>query len=98
VEFAGGVTPSNPIPFHEVYSYVLDAFPMMTALLLLAIWYPGRVLQGPGSDFKEVRLARREAKRAKKHEKTVIKEQKKAAKRERKSGHVEMLTMQPEVR
>jgi hypothetical protein len=83
------------VPFHEAYSYALDAFPMMLALLLLAVWYPGRVLQGPGSDFKEVRLARKEAKRAKKEgkrvkkeERAAHKEQKKAAKAERKKGYV----------
>ncbi|KAB5585202.1 RTA1 like protein-domain-containing protein [Coniochaeta sp. 2T2.1] len=97
-EFAKGVTPTNPIPFHEVYSYVLDAFPMMLALLLLAIWHPGRVLQGPGSDFKEVRSARREAKRAKKEEKIAVKKQKKAAKAEKRNGYVGVSIVESAVR
>ncbi|PSR82789.1 RTA1 like protein-domain-containing protein, partial [Coniella lustricola] len=48
-EYARGITPSNPIPFHEVYGYTLDAFPMMICLLILAIMHPGRTLVGPES-------------------------------------------------
>ncbi|KKY27425.1 putative rta1 domain protein [Diplodia seriata] len=73
-EFAGGVKPSNPIPFHEEYSYALDAFPMMVALLLLAIFHPGRSLVGPESEFPK--MSREEKKAAKKERKAA----KKAAK------------------
>ncbi|KAI1864074.1 hypothetical protein JX265_007370 [Neoarthrinium moseri] len=62
-EFAGGITPSNPIPFHEEYAYALDCFPMMLALLILAIWHPGRFLVGPESEFPK--LSRAEKKQAK---------------------------------
>jgi len=64
-EYAGGLKPSNPVPFHEAYSYALDAFPMMVALLLLAIFHPGRVLQGPQSQLPS-RKERREAKKQRK--------------------------------
>ncbi|KAB2575108.1 Rta1 domain protein [Lasiodiplodia theobromae] len=63
-EFAGGVKPSNPIPFHEEYSYSLDAFPMMVAILLLAVFHPGRFLVGPESEFPK--MSRKEKKAAKK--------------------------------
>ena len=77
-EFAGGITPSNPIPFHEAYAYALDAFPMMVALLVLAIFHPGRYLQGPGSEFPHLtRAEKKAAKRAKKEEKTNKKAMKK---------------------
>lgn len=79
VEFTGGVSPeTNPIPFHEEYIYALDCFPMMVALLILAIFHPGRYLVGPDSEF--VRLSRKEkkaAKQAKKEAKRQAKEQKK---------------------
>jgi hypothetical protein len=75
-EFAGGITPSNPVPFHEAYAYVLDAFPMMVALLILAIWHPGRSLVGPDSQFPKETKAEKKAERAAKKE----------AKRMKKSG------------
>jgi hypothetical protein len=56
---------------HEVYEYVLDAVPMFIALLVLNIVHPGRILQGPDSEF--LRVSRQEKKR--------IKEEKKVAKR-----------------
>lgn len=78
------MTPSNPIPFHEAYSYALDAFPMLAALVILAVWHPGRVLQGPNSDFTLVRAERKAAKKAAKAEKRAAKEAAKGDKRERK--------------
>lgn len=100
-EFAGGVTPSNPIPFHEAYSYALDAFPMLVAFLILAIWHPGRVLQGPHSDFRLVRAekkaakkAKKEAKRQRKEEKKQDKKQKKADKKAIKSGRFEDIELE----
>lgn len=74
VEFAGGVTLDNPIPFHEEYTYALDCFPMMAALLILAIYHPGRYLVGPESEFPK------KSRRQKKAEKAELKE----AKRNRK--------------
>ncbi|OJD31022.1 rta1 domain protein [Diplodia corticola] len=73
-EFAGGVKPSNPIPFHEEYSYALDAFPMMVALLLLAVFHPGRSLVGPESEFPKMsRKEKKAAKRERKAEKKAMK-------------------------
>ncbi|KAI1454697.1 RTA1 like protein-domain-containing protein [Annulohypoxylon moriforme] len=73
-EFAGGITPSNPVPFHEVYSYALDCFPMMLALLVLLIWHPGRTLVGASSEFPrksraEKKMEKQERKAAKKQAK-----------------------------
>ncbi|KAI0383618.1 RTA1 like protein-domain-containing protein [Hypomontagnella monticulosa] len=66
-EFAGGITPSNPVPSHEEYSYALDCLPMMLALLILAIWHPGITLVGPGSEFpKKSRAERKREKQEKK--------------------------------
>lgn len=71
-EWARGFSPvHNPVPFHEAYSYALDAFPMIGALLLLALYHPGRVLQGKHSEFpkktrkqkKADKEARREARK-----------------------------------
>lgn len=77
-EFAGGITPDNPVPFHEEYSYALDCFPMMVALLILAVLHPGRYLIGPESEFP--RLSRKE-KKALKEEKKAQKQEKKEAKK-----------------
>lgn len=88
VEFAGGVTPDNPIPFNEVYSYTLDAFPMMVAFLILAIWHPGRVLQGPHSDFKLARAEKKAAKAAKKEDKRYRKDTRKQDRKQRKADRM----------
>ncbi|KAM7186224.1 RTA1 like domain containing protein, partial [Naviculisporaceae sp. PSN 640] len=72
VEFAKGFGPDNPLPFNEIYIYVLDCLPMMIALLILAIFHPGRYLVGPESEFpkisrkekKAIKMARKEEKRA----------------------------------
>lgn len=77
IEFAKGFGPENPIPFNEVYIYALDVLPMMIALLILAIFHPGRYLVGPESEFpkisrkekKAMKMARREEKRAAKEAK-----------------------------
>ncbi|KAI4595318.1 hypothetical protein KJ359_006992 [Pestalotiopsis sp. 9143b] len=63
-EYAGGIKPSNPIPFHEEYSYALDCFPMMVALLILAVWHPGRFLVGPGSEFPKLSKAQKKQAKA----------------------------------
>jgi hypothetical protein len=79
-EYAGGIKPSNPVPFHEAYSYALDAFPMMTALLLLAIFHPGRVLVGPESQLP----SRKERRAEKKGIKALKQEQREQLKAEKK--------------
>jgi hypothetical protein len=77
-EYAKGVNPSNPVPFHEAYSYALDAFPMMLAILALAVVHPGRVLSGPESEFPHLsRKEKKAVKQAKKDEKKASKEEKK---------------------
>ncbi len=78
-EFAGGITPSNPVPFHEEYSYALDCFPMMVALFILAIIHPGRYLVGPESEFPH--LSRKEKKARKQEKKAALREEKEARKR-----------------
>lgn len=84
VEFTGGRDPStNPVPFHEYYFYSLDAFPMLTALLILVVVHPGRFLTGPNSSLRD---AKRAEKKAKKAEKKATKEQKKIDKEARKAG------------
>lgn len=65
-EYGGGITPSNPIPFHEAYSYALDAFPMMVCLLALAIIHPGRTLVGPDSNLPRKTRAQKKAEKAEK--------------------------------
>ncbi len=85
IEFVGGVDPNkNPLPFREIYSYVLDALPMMLALLILLIFNPGRILQGSNADFVEFRREKKQQKKAeksaKKDAKRTLKEEKKAAK------------------
>jgi hypothetical protein len=77
VEFSGGVdSESNSLPFKERYALGLDAFPMVLAILILAVIHPGLVLRGEGSEFpsrkerkaekKEQKAEKKEAKRAKK--------------------------------
>ncbi|GAA92998.1 hypothetical protein ASPFODRAFT_55255 [Aspergillus luchuensis CBS 106.47] len=75
-QYAQGTDPSNPVLTHEAYEYVFDAVPMFIALVLLNVVHPGRVLQGPESEFP--RVSRAEKKR--------VKMEKKQAKRERKEA------------
>lgn len=65
-EYGGGISPSNPIPYHEAYSYALDAFPMMVCLLILAVVHPGRTLVGPDSHFPKKTRAEKKAEKAEK--------------------------------
>jgi hypothetical protein len=76
-EFSGGVDPaSNSLPFKEEYALGLDAFPMVLAILILAIVHPGLVLNGEGSEFP----SRKERKAEKKERKAEKKELKRARK------------------
>lgn len=70
--------PSNPVPFHEEYTYALDCFPMMVAFLIVAIWHPGRYMVGPESEFP--RVSRRERKQRKREKKAAVREEKEAKK------------------
>lgn len=95
VEFSAGLDPSkNPIPFHEAYFYVLDALPMVIALVLFNIVHPGHILQGEGSEFPKgpTRKEKKEAKMIRKAEKKAAKEEKAALKMAKKEGkYVEMV-------
>lgn len=93
IEYSRGLNTNNPLPFHEAYMYVLDVMPMFTALIILNVWHPGRVLVGPDSSFPK--LTRKE-KKALKAEKKAIKAEKKAQKSERKRGGKVEQVEQPE--
>jgi hypothetical protein len=81
-EFARGENPAaNPLPFHEAYQYVFDAVPMMLALIILLVVHPGKLLQGPGSEFP--------SRRERKEEKRIKKEERRARREERKRPRVE---------
>ncbi|KAF2136572.1 uncharacterized protein K452DRAFT_343030, partial [Aplosporella prunicola CBS 121167] len=51
VEFARGITPANTILYNENYVLLLDALPMVLALLVLALVHPGAVLRGADSEL-----------------------------------------------
>lgn len=36
----------------EAYFYALEALPILISVVLFNVWHPGKVLVGPGSDFK----------------------------------------------
>ena len=57
---------------------------MMAALLILAIFHPGRYLVGPDSEFP--RLSRKEKKAAKQEKKAAKQEKKEARKHAKKYG------------
>ncbi|KIW12543.1 hypothetical protein PV08_09820 [Exophiala spinifera] len=77
-EFSTGAT--SPAVTHEWFGYVFDALPMFAASVILNVWNPGKILQGPRSGFAE---QDKERKRAKKARKVARKEAKKEAKRMR---------------
>ncbi|KAH0550964.1 hypothetical protein GP486_007671, partial [Trichoglossum hirsutum] len=88
VEYASGVKPSNPLPFHEGYLYGLDALPMFIAITVFCAIHPGRFLRGPDSVFpKKTRAQKKQEKKEKKEMKKAKKEAKKAEK-EAKKGKV----------
>ncbi|KAI9763056.1 MAG: hypothetical protein M1840_000947 [Geoglossum simile] len=88
IEYAPGIKPSNPIPYHEAYTYGLDALPMLLAITIMCAIHPGMFLRGPDSVFPKKTKAE---KKAAKMEKKERKEEKKRAKKERKEGRVEMV-------
>ncbi|CZR56476.1 related to RTA1-involved in 7-aminocholesterol resistance [Phialocephala subalpina] len=55
IEFSGGKTSSNPLPFHEGYFYALEAMPMFFAIMCFNVNHPGRVLVGPESELPGLR-------------------------------------------
>lgn len=76
IEYSRGTNPSNPLPFHEAYTYALDGLPMFLAIFILNVMHPGRVLTGPDSEFPK--LSRQEKK--------LLKAQNKAAKADKKAA------------
>jgi len=73
IEFSAGADVSNPLPYHEIYALVLDAFPMVTAITILTVLHPGMVLKGPESEFpsrKERKLEAKQRKAEKKAQKS----------------------------
>ena len=48
-EFSAGDSMDNPLPYHEVYAYVLDAVPIFFATVTWNISHPGRIFKGPDS-------------------------------------------------
>ncbi|RFU75700.1 rta1 domain [Trichoderma arundinaceum] len=96
VEFTKGLDPSiNALPFHEYYFYSLDAFPMMVALLILAVFHPGHFLKGPNSSLRD---ATREENRIKKAEKKARKQAKKEQKQQDKEATKEQKRMEKEAK
>ena len=80
VEFSAGVLSS--ITQHEWYTWVFDSLPMLAAFIILHVYHPGRVLQGPYCDFSEENKALKAKKKAKKDEKKQQKLRDKEAKNE----------------
>ncbi|KAF4220815.1 hypothetical protein CNMCM8980_000398 [Aspergillus fumigatiaffinis] len=94
-QYARGTDPTNPILTHEAYEYVLDAAPMFLALLILNVIHPGRVLQGPDSEFPKVsRQEKKRIKQEKREAKRAEKERKKHGRN--KEGPFESLSIQEE--
>lgn len=80
VEFSGGMDPAaNRIPFEEKYALGLDAFPMVLAVLILAVVHPGHALKGPESEFP--------SRKERKAEKKTRKEERKRVKAAKKNGY-----------
>ena len=68
----------------EYYVLMLDALPMLIALVLLVVTHPGMVLIGPESEFPKLTRAEKKAlKKQKKEEKKASKAAKRAGKRSR---------------
>ncbi|KAL4926221.1 RTA1 domain-containing protein [Aspergillus undulatus] len=95
-QYAQGTDPNNPALSNEWFEYVWDAAPMLFALVVLNVVHPGRVLQGPDSEFPRVsRKEKKQRKREKKEAKLAEKEARKARKRHEKHGSpVDMLDAQ----
>ena len=83
IEFSIGI--ESAITKHEWYSYVFDAIPMFFALLAFNIYHPGRVLQGPRSDFGQENKRLNQEKKAKKLAEKQTKVDEKALKKSKKA-------------
>lgn len=66
IEFSGGKTSSNPLPFHEAYFYILEAVPMIFAIFVFNVTHPGSILLGPDSELPSLKETLWRRKRGKK--------------------------------
>lgn len=78
IEFGDRAEASNPLVGDEIYPFMLDAFPMLLALVILNVMHPGLVLRGPDSEFPGLTRAEKKALRLRKKEE---KQQRKMAKK-----------------
>ncbi|KJK80487.1 hypothetical protein H634G_04726 [Metarhizium anisopliae BRIP 53293] len=83
VEFGPGLNQYNPMLGKETWPFLLDAFPMLVALVALNVMHPGYVLRGPDGDFPRLTRAEKKAIRRQKREE---KRQRKVAKRGKSAG------------
>jgi hypothetical protein len=71
VEFSGGESSSNPLPYHEAYFYVFDAIPMSFAIALMCVTHPGGVLpRVDRAEKKALKAAKKAERKALKADKT----------------------------
>ncbi|KAH8659858.1 RTA1 like protein-domain-containing protein [Xylariales sp. PMI_506] len=65
VEFSSGSV-DNPITSREIYFYLLEATPMVLAILVFNVVHPGKTIDGPGSEMPGLRATAKAAWWAKK--------------------------------
>ncbi|KAF2148144.1 hypothetical protein K461DRAFT_211411, partial [Myriangium duriaei CBS 260.36] len=58
IEFSGGSTESNPLPYTEGYFYGLDSVPMLIAVTVWNVFHPGRFMQGPDTKLPRSWMSR----------------------------------------
>lgn len=59
IEFSRGFGTDNPLPYKEIYFYILEAVPMFFAILIWNAIHPGRYMQGPDSKLPPSWLSRK---------------------------------------
>ena len=80
IEYAMGGVNGNTITRHEWWMYVFDALPMFAALIVLAAYHPGRILQGARCDFAAEDKLEKQKKKSTKLAKQAKKDAKKGGK------------------
>ncbi|MCJ1339763.1 hypothetical protein MMC09_005054 [Bachmanniomyces sp. S44760] len=80
-EYSSGV--HGKLLSHEVYPFVLDALPMIVALVIFNVVHPGKTLVGPDSEFQKRSHAEKDAE---KRAKIIEKKEKKERKQQLKDG------------
>lgn len=86
IEYAMDGANGNTITRHEWWMYVFDAVPMLAAMIVLAAYHPGQILQGGRSDFRAEDKLKKQQKKAGKLEKKAEKQMRKEAKKAGKAG------------